>query len=106
MADSTGPEAERPRKLQADDAQSARTEVARHDDALSPARAVRESGGQGGGQRLGDSPPAGNPVVSFPDTPPAPPDEETPAAPPRVERPPRGDAVPEGRGDRVTRPEA
>jgi hypothetical protein len=98
-------DAEAPRKLQGDNAPSARSEVARHDDALSPTRALRDSVGQSGGQRVGDSPPAGNPVVSFPEAPPAPPDEQTQASPPRVDRP-RGDEVTEGRADRVSRREA
>jgi hypothetical protein len=108
MTDSTraGEGAEPSRKLQGDTAPSARSEVARHDDALSPARALRESAGQGGGQRLGDGLPAGGPVVSFPDAPPAPPDDETPAGPPRVDRPQRGDEITEGRAGRVSRREA
>ncbi|TMQ23227.1 MAG: hypothetical protein E6K82_11525 [Candidatus Rokuibacteriota bacterium] len=37
------------------------------EDLLSPTRALRESGGASGGQRLGDNGPVANPEVSFPD---------------------------------------
>ena len=37
------------------------------EDLLSPARALRESVGASGGQRLGDNGPVANPEVSFPD---------------------------------------
>jgi hypothetical protein len=56
--------------LQADDSQAARTPLARHEDALSPARVVREHSGadaEGASQRIGNTGAQG-PTVSFPGT--------------------------------------
>ena len=56
--------------LQADTSQAARTPLALHEDALSPARVVRESSGadaDGASQRIGNTGAQG-PTVSFPGT--------------------------------------
>ena len=53
-------------RLEGDDSPAAITPLAQHEDALSPSRALRETSASGGGQRLGDSGPVANPIVSFP----------------------------------------
>jgi hypothetical protein len=55
------------RRLESPDSQAARTDVAHHDDALSPAKALADSVNFDGGQRVGSSPPVANPIVSFPE---------------------------------------
>jgi hypothetical protein len=55
------------RRLESPDSQAAGTPAARHDDALSPSRALAESVNAEGSQRVGSSPPLANPVTSFPD---------------------------------------
>lgn len=54
------------RRLEADDSQAATTPSAAHEDELSPAKALRDSSTADGGQRIGDSGPVANPIVSFP----------------------------------------
>jgi hypothetical protein len=53
--------------LESPDSQAHRTPAAQHEDALSPARIVRDRSTESRGQRIGDNTVAGNPVVSFPD---------------------------------------
>ena len=54
------------RRLEADHSQAATTPLANHEDDLSPAKSLRGSSTAEGGQRLGDSGPVANPIVSFP----------------------------------------
>jgi hypothetical protein len=54
------------RRLESERSQAARTPLAQHEDALSPARSLRESVASGGGQRVGDNGPVANPFIEFP----------------------------------------
>jgi hypothetical protein len=54
------------RRLEGEFSQAARTPLAQHEDALSPAMSLRESAAAGGGQRLGDNGPVANPFIEFP----------------------------------------
>jgi hypothetical protein len=58
--------AQRARRLEADRSQAATTPLANHEDDLSPAKSLRESLAADGCQRVGDSGPVANPIVSFP----------------------------------------
>ena len=62
-----GSDAPGPRRLEAPDSPAARTCAAQHDDALSPAQALDDSINADGSQRVGSSPPVGNPLVVFPE---------------------------------------
>jgi hypothetical protein len=53
-------------RLEDAQSQAATTPAAEHEDALSPSKALRESAA-GGGQRLGDSGPVANPIITFPE---------------------------------------
>ena len=53
-------------RLEADHSQAATTPAANHEDDLSPAKSLRESAGAKGSQRVGDSGPVANPIVSYP----------------------------------------
>ncbi len=57
--------ASEPRRLEADGSQAARSPAALHDDALSPTKALEESVGFGGGQRVGDGLPVAGPITTF-----------------------------------------
>jgi hypothetical protein len=56
-----------PRRLESEISQAAVTPAAAHDDALSPTVTIRESVGDAGGQRVGNSGPVANPTTTFPD---------------------------------------
>ena len=58
--------AQHDRRLEADHSQAATTPFANHEDDLSPAKSLRETAAAEGSQRVGDSGPVANPVVSFP----------------------------------------
>jgi hypothetical protein len=53
--------------LESPESQAHRTPAALHEDALSPARIIRDRSEEGRSQRVGNNTAAGNPVVSFPD---------------------------------------
>jgi hypothetical protein len=57
----------RSRRLESEASVAARSPLAQHEDALSPARSVREASGAGESQRLGDGLPVAGPVTTFPD---------------------------------------
>jgi len=57
------------------------TEPQKPADQLSPNRALRESTGATGSQRVGNNSPVANPTVSFPDDPEAPDEPAVPAEP-------------------------
>lgn len=54
--------------LEAESSQAASTPLAEHEDELSPSKVLRETVASGGGQRVGDSGPVANPIVTFPDS--------------------------------------
>lgn len=54
------------RRLEADRSPAATTPLANHEDALSPTTALRDSSAAPGSQRVGDSGPVANPLISFP----------------------------------------
>ena len=60
-------EHDRSRRLEADTSVAAASPAAEHEDALSPARVVRELSAVGGSQRLGDGLPVAGPITTFPD---------------------------------------
>jgi hypothetical protein len=55
------------RRLESEISQAAVTPAAAHDDALSPTVTIRESLGNSGGQRVGNSGPVANPTTTFPE---------------------------------------
>ena len=56
-------------RLESEASPAAQSPAAVHDDALSPAQALRQSINATGSQRVGDSPPVANPLATFPDAP-------------------------------------
>ncbi|HXG04308.1 MAG TPA: hypothetical protein VNO23_12950 [Candidatus Binatia bacterium] len=53
--------------LESPDSPARRTPAAQHEDALSPAKVIRDRAEEAPSQRIGNNTVAGNPVVSFPE---------------------------------------
>jgi hypothetical protein len=53
--------------LEGPDSPARRTPAAQHEDALSPAKVIRDRAEEARSQRIGDNTVAANPVVSFPE---------------------------------------